>query len=395
MLHVGYRFCDALRDDSCTTLSMVGRLAPGRSIEEAKAEMRTLVPLNWGKAPESDNTGLTVLPLRGANNHNHESHARFVRLLFLVAAVLLIVCCTNLASLLTARGVAREREFAIRASLGAARLRLVRQLITESVLLAAMGGVLGTFISLGLTGAVRSMFYSMDAEGHPIYYDFGPQPAVLLAVLTISVIAGFCFGLIPAIRSSRHGPGEGLKSHAPSLSAGSRLSHWLVGTQAAFAVALLAIATLLLASTHMLARGISFEPSHVALMRLRPGLLKYPPQRAQQFQRAVIRRLRSLPGVESASMIGTGVVLLGGQAEVALPAWSDLKRQAVVANMATSVLVISQRYARLFCAGANSMCVTISIRPASQLSIKLSRSACGHTRTLLGKFSWSTVKPIA
>ena len=334
MLHVGYEYCDALRDENCTILSMVGRLAPRRSLEEAKAEMSTLIPPRWANAPEGDNTGVTVSPERGADNHNHELYARLTRLLLLVSAVLLLVCCANLAGLLTARSAAREREFAIRASLGAARLRLIRQLITESLLLAVVGGILGILVSLALTGAVSSMFYSMDEEGHPIYYNFTVQPAVLAAVLAVSIAAGFFFGLIPAFRSSRGGPAESLKGHASTLAARSQLSGWLVGTQASVAVALLAVAGLLLASTRMLMRGISFEPSHVALMRLRPGLLRYPPKRAQQFVHAVIRQLESLPGVESASMIGTGAVLLGGDADVALPEWPDKKGQAVVANYA-------------------------------------------------------------
>ena len=332
MLRVGYRGCDALRDETCTPLSMIGRLAPGVGLNNAKAEMATLVPPSWAEASEGDNTGAAVFSARGADNHNHESYARFVKLLFLAAGVLFAVCCANLAGLLTARAAAREREFAIRASLGAARFRLVRQLITESVLLALIGGVLGTLVSAALTHAIRSMFYSVDAEGHPIYYNFSPDPLVILAVLAISVSIGLLFGLIPAIQSSRRGPAESLKGHASTLSPRSRLAHSLVGTQAAFAVTLLITAGLLVTSTRILARGISFEPSHVALMRLRPGLLDYPPPKAQRFLRSVIQKIESVPGVESASMIGTGVVLLGGQAEVALPEARDPKRETLSAD---------------------------------------------------------------
>src|SRR5207248_758982 len=153
------------------------------------------------------------------------------------------------------------------------------------------GGILGTLISVALTNTVSSMFYSMDDEGHPLWYDFSPEPVVILAVLAVSIGAAFLFGLIPAVKSSRLGPSESLKTQASTLSTRSRLGHWLVGTQAALAVALVAVAGLLIGSARALASGISFEPSHVALMRLRPRLIKYPPARAQDFQHAVIRRL--------------------------------------------------------------------------------------------------------
>jgi predicted permease len=327
MLHVGYEYCDVLVDENCTILSTVGRLAPGRTLEEARAEMATLLPPQWAHASEEDNTGVTVLPQRGSDKD--ESTARFVRLLFLIAGTLLAVCCANLAGLLIGRGSARSRELAIRASLGAGRFRLMRQLMTESALLALIGGILGTLISVALTNTLSSMFYSMDDEGHPLWYDFSPEPAVILAVLAVSIGAAFLFGLIPAVKSSRLGPSESLKTQASTLSTRSRLGHWLVGTQAALAVALVTVAGLLIGSARALASGISFEPSHVALMRLRPRLIKYSPVRAQGFQHAVIRRLESVAGVESASLIGTGVVLNGGKADVALLQWLDSKRQAI------------------------------------------------------------------
>jgi len=180
---------------------MVGRLAPGCTMEEARAELATLVPVSWAHAAEGDNTAVTVFPERGANQSDAE--VRLVRILLLVAGVLLLVCCANLAGLLTARGTARVREFAIRASIGGAgRLRLVRQLLTESVLLAVLGGLLGKLVSLALTNALGSMFYSMDDEGHALSYNFSPEPAVLLIVCGVSIGAGLLFGLLPAVRSS-------------------------------------------------------------------------------------------------------------------------------------------------------------------------------------------------
>ncbi len=102
-----------------------------------------------------------------------------------------------------------------------------------------------------------------------------------------------------------------------------RLGRWLVGAQAGIAVAFAAVAGLLITSAHAMIAGTNFEASHVALMRLRPRLIKYPPQKAQQFLRTVRERLQLAPGVESASMVGGGVVLLGGSGQVSLPEWPD------------------------------------------------------------------------
>ena len=108
------------------------------------------------------------------------------------------------------------------------------------------------------------------------------------------------------------------------MSSRSRLAHWLVGAhQAAIAVALVVVAMLLSASVRTVVNGANFESSHVALLRLRPRLIRYPPTKAQQFQRAVIRRLEVMPGVESVSLIGTGAVVLGGESAVSVPSWTE------------------------------------------------------------------------
>jgi hypothetical protein len=170
MLRVGYRFCQDSLSENCTILDLIGRLADGRRVQEAAAEMATLIPPQWAHAPEGDNTGVTVY--RPQVVHQNDSEVWFVQLLSLVAGSLLLVGCANLAGLLLARGSARAREFAIRTSLGASASRLVRQLLTESVLLALIGGGLGMLLSVGMTRVLNTIFYSVDGEGHPLYFDF-------------------------------------------------------------------------------------------------------------------------------------------------------------------------------------------------------------------------------
>ena len=327
MLRTGYRWCDDSLAEDCTILSMTGRLAAGRTLDEAKAEMATLLPPQWTHAREGENNGLAVRAERGIDPSN--TNVLLVKLLLLVAGLLLAVSSANLAGLLLARGSGRAREIAIRASLGAGRLRLARQLMTESVLLALMGGAAGLGLSVAMTAALCRAFYSFDGEGHPLYYDFSLDPTASVAVLAICVLAGLAFGLAPALSTIRGGSGASLKANAQAVSVRSRLGHWLVGAQAAMAVTLVAISGLLIGSARRLVTGSNFEPSHVALMRLRPRLVHYPPELAQRFQRAAIERIERVGGVESVSMTGTGTVLNGGEARVALPQWPDAQRQAI------------------------------------------------------------------
>jgi len=141
------RWCgDSLAAD-CTILEMIGRLAEGRTIKASGAGMATLAPPDWAKAAEG------------------ETAVRFVELLAGVGGVLLLVCCANVAGLLRVRNGARTREFAIRASLGAGSMRFIRQLVTESLLLATGGGAAGVLFLMALTSALNSTFNSLDAGG--------------------------------------------------------------------------------------------------------------------------------------------------------------------------------------------------------------------------------------
>ena len=126
MLRTGYRFCDGLADPECTCLNMIGRLAPDRTIEAARAEMSTLVPARWAHGEEGDNSGLEVAFPRGTSERRNPNDVRTMTLLVLVSAVLLAVSSANLAGLFIARGSGRAREMAIRVALGASRLRLVQ-----------------------------------------------------------------------------------------------------------------------------------------------------------------------------------------------------------------------------------------------------------------------------
>src|SRR5206468_4828819 len=99
----------------------------------------------------------------------------------------------------------------------------------ESLLLAVSGGAVGVLFSLALTGSLNSMFYSLDVQGRPLYFDFTPEPVVILAVVTVSIAAGLLLGFIPALKSIRSDAAGSLKRQSSAVSAGSRWGRWLVG----------------------------------------------------------------------------------------------------------------------------------------------------------------------
>ena len=327
MLRVGYRWCDDALAAGCTMLSLIGRLASARTLADAAAEYPTIMPPAWASAPVGENRGVIVKQPRGLSVDDDEP--RLIATLGAVAAVLLIVCCVNLGGLLSAQSAARQPEFAIRASLGAAPTRVIRQVLTEALLLATLGGLGGLLCSRIFIDTLARLFFSTDDEGHQLFYDFGQSPMVIAATLTAAVLAGLLFSVLPAMRAALH---PARPSLFRSTSARWSASRWLLAVQAGVAVALFATSTLLATSAYQSLAGRNYETGHVALMRVRPRLVKYTPDRAQQFQRQVMQQLRSMPSVESATMVGIGTVLSGGSARVALPGWPPDQHDTVGYN---------------------------------------------------------------
>ncbi|HEV2689918.1 MAG TPA: ABC transporter permease, partial [Bryobacteraceae bacterium] len=316
MLRVGYRWCDAIYDDDCTVLGILGRLVPGKTAQQAGVELAALAGQFAASRPGKDvSQGVVAVAANGARLAEQRERLRVARLLAITAMALLAIGCINLAGLLIARSTARAKEIAMRLSLGAGRGRILQQLLTECVLLAAMGGTVGLMLSLW-TNQMLIGFYTVDSEGYRRFFDMSLDSRTVLYALALSLATGVLFGMLPALQSARQDTAEVMKSSAGTGDRG-RSRSILVTCQVALSLTLLVGAGLLARSVETLEAGQKFDPRHVALLRLRPRLVGYSPERSQVFQREVVRRLEAMPGVVSVSFTaGDGAVWTQGNTHV-------------------------------------------------------------------------------
>jgi putative ABC transport system permease protein len=294
-------------------LTVVGRLREGVSVAQAHDEMARL-----GEALAAENKdlnagwGVNVQPL-------HADLVRQVRpglLLLLVAVVvLLLIACVNVANLLLARAVARERELAIRAALGAGRGRLLRQMLTESLVLAALAGALGAVLGRSLLGAIELLLPPEIAEVVTVRYDLR---AVAGAVL-LSLVSALVFGVVPALQAARVGLVGALKEGGAVRGSGrsrGRLKQGLVVAEVALSALMLVATGLLLRSFWSLASvSPGFEAQGVLAASLSPGGPAYRDRaRLQAFYRDALERLREQPGVTRTAAISWTPLGDGGAA---------------------------------------------------------------------------------
>jgi putative ABC transport system permease protein len=286
------------------SLKAVGRLKPGVTIEQARADMSTIASSLVERFPQiMDSYGVNLVPL-------HEQVTGKVRtaLLVLLAAVafVLLIACANVANLLLARAASREREIAIRTALGASRRRIVRQLLTESVLLAVVGGGLGLLLALwGLRALV-----ALSPANIPRLDQIGIDGRVLAFTLTVSLLTGIVFGLVPALQSSKPDLNESLKDGGRGSSGGvrgRRIRSLLVVSEIALSLLLLIGAALLIKSFIQLQKfDLGFNPNNLLTLRVQLSGSKYreAPQVVNFFQQA-LQRMEQVPGVQSVGGIST------------------------------------------------------------------------------------------
>ncbi|HEY7686434.1 MAG TPA: ABC transporter permease [Gemmatimonadales bacterium] len=292
-------------------LLLIGRLKPGVAPSTAKARFDVLArglheafPDDWTDVQDRSRV-ITVTPERDARV---SPAARgpvigFIGMLMAVVGLVLLICCANVANLLLARAAGRTHELAVRLALGAKRSRLIRQLLTESVLLAGLGGLAGVLVALWTTGLLMGFQPSLPI---PVALDLTPDVRVLGFTVLVALATGIVFGLAPALKATRPDLVPMLKDQTAVLGTGRRrlsLRDALVMGQVAVSLVLLVMAGLFLRSLGK-ARSMDpgFDPRGIILLSTQLSVQGYDSSRAHAFYEQLLERARGLPGVRAASL---------------------------------------------------------------------------------------------
>jgi putative ABC transport system permease protein len=283
-------------------MAVKGRLKRGVSLSQARAEV-ALIGQNLERAyPDTNrNQRMDVRTQLQARVAQSPPDAMLIAMLLTLAAAVLLVACANLAGLLTSRAPARLREIALRLAIGAGRRRLIRQLLTESLLLALAGGILGIGVGYGGIQWFRQIEIPADIAMPPaIQLDLRAM-AFSMAAAILSVVL---FGLVPAFQTTRADLAEGLKA-SQATSSGPRRQRGrslLVTGQVAVSLALVTVALLAYRGFRReLARGPGYRIDHLLMMGFDPSLVHYTPEQSQRFFQRLMDQVRLAPGVRSAA----------------------------------------------------------------------------------------------
>jgi predicted permease len=289
------------------TLAVIGRLKPGATVQSAQAEFSVLGPQIHGQHPERNDYQPLLTTLK-----EHVT-GRLRPALFLLAgavgAVMLIVCA-NLSNLLLARNATRQKEMAIRVALGAGRRRLIRQMLTESIVLSGAGAVVGVV----LAAVGTQVLTHLNAISLPLLANVQLNASALAFTLLIAVVTGLAFGLVPALQVPSIGVGESLKDSNRG-STGGKTHTWIRGSlvvvEVAFACVLLVGAGLLIRSfLRVLDVNLGFRPEMAGVMRIDPSSAYSTQGQSNAYFDEVLRLVAATPGIEAAGL--TDVLPLEG-----------------------------------------------------------------------------------
>jgi predicted permease len=288
-------------------LRVLGRLAPSVALPEASAELAVIASQLRPQAVKAEDRIrlLTFKASGGLDPSNRIEVIPVLSLLMVVPALVLVVACANAANVLLARSLARRKELAVRRALGATRARLVRQLLTESVMLSAVAGGLGVFLSFWLT-AVIAQFGEIPPG---IVTALAPDVRVLAATTVVAALAGIIFGLAPALSSTRPSLVPALKNEGITLGIGPtrhRLRDALVVGQVAVSLVVLVTAGLFVRS---LSKAFQADPGYGAktgaYLSFDLGRQGYSSARQESFERNLLAKVEAVPGIEAAALAST------------------------------------------------------------------------------------------
>jgi putative ABC transport system permease protein len=304
-------------------LTVMGRLKPGATFDEASAHLaaispgvfRATLPAGYPAANVQHYLGFRLEAIPGAAGLSglREDYADPLTLLLGIAAVVLVIACVNLANLMMARASAREREFAVRLGLGASRGRVVRQLLVESLLLAAIGAVFGSMLAEYLSSSLVAF---LDPDHQAVFLDLPTDWRVLGFTILVAMLTCVLFGVAPALRATRISASSVLRATSRGLTASRErfaLRRGLVMLQVALSFFLLVGAFLFARTLQNLLTvdpGFKQDGIVIAALDLRP--MRTPPAARHDVRIRILERLRGVPGIESAADVA--VVPISGNA---------------------------------------------------------------------------------
>ena len=282
---------------------IAGRLKPGVTMARAEAGLNSVARGLAQQYPEDDGGMKIVLTPTGlAGNYIRGAVIGFAAALFGVSCLVLLVACTNLASMLMARAADRRKEIALRLAVGAGRGSLVRQLLTENLVIAILGGAGGALLALWITDALAGWRPPTDI---PLVISASPDGRVFLFALLVSLLTTLLFGLLPALQAARTNLVSALKNEAIS----ERLRHWqlrdyMVAAQVGLSALLLVCSVLVVRSLQRaLDAPIGYNPKGAVTASFDLNIQGYSEARGREFQRRLLDKVRSIPGIESAAVV--------------------------------------------------------------------------------------------
>ena len=292
-------------------LNVLGRLNGATTLQEANAEFAAIAKFLQETYPDTNQTTALVVPEVTARERLEPGSARIAWISLVLVGLVLLIACVNVANLMLSRATARTREIAVRLAVGASRTRIIRQLLTESLLLAIAGGGAGLLLAYGCIRYISTIEIAPSVL--PIYWDIRLDARVLFFTFAVSILTAALFGLMPALQSTRLDLISALKSSMKTFRGRLRwfgLRNVLVASQVAMSTLVLITAGFAIESfDRMLRTDPGFRTDGVLLMSFNPGLLRYNEEQSRNFYNQLLERTRSLPGVESAGL--TAFVPLG------------------------------------------------------------------------------------
>ena len=296
---------DVLHSRTAGWIGISGRLKQGVALEEARAEMQTIAAHLAQEYPQTnEHRSVDLSAGVGVDPDDKQVLGRFFSVLLAAVGMLLLIACGNVANLLLVRATGRRREIAIRLAMGASGGQLLRQLLTEGMLLSLLGGILGLAIApwtASLILAFQQPLYPMTA------LDLAPDVRVLCFTLAIAVLTGILFGLAPALQISKPDLVTSLKEGARGTgSRRSRVQPALVAVQVALSLVLLMGAGLAVRSMRNVLGGeFGFKTEHLAMFTMDLSIQGFTEQQGQTFYRQLMERIEAVPSVQAASLAWT------------------------------------------------------------------------------------------